>query len=51
MFCDGNIYETVMCALTECNISIPIYTMKDHLPGVKDVQEFITETWDLQSFE
>lgn len=51
MFCDGKIYETVKSALTECNLSIPIYTMKDHLPGVKEVKEFIFEERDSQSFE
>lgn len=44
MFCDGKIYEIVKESLNEINLSILIFTMKDHLEGVRRIDELIQPT-------
>ena len=44
MFCDGEHYWTMKQILKEINLNIEIYTMKDHIPGVPEITEFLEET-------
>ncbi|XP_055913469.1 probable 4-coumarate--CoA ligase 1 [Eupeodes corollae] len=49
-FCDGEIYQLVKESLAEINPSIKIYTMKNHLEGVRRIEDLIVSTGKEASF-
>uniref|UniRef100_A0A1A9WFD4 AMP-dependent synthetase/ligase domain-containing protein n=1 Tax=Glossina brevipalpis TaxID=37001 RepID=A0A1A9WFD4_9MUSC len=51
MFCDGTIYHKIKELFEECNLTKRIYTMKDHIEGVPNINEFLKGTGEEQQFK
>lgn len=44
IFCDIDVYETIVIALKEIDLDVPIFTMDGKIGDSKDVEELLQET-------
>lgn len=50
VFCDTDVYETVVIALKEIDLDVPIYTFGGKVGVSKDIEELLQETGDENNF-